>query len=165
MRKITFIDQPDETKKLMIYKSSDGIYLFGYDCVQDSASAWDIWFENLDEAYEYCIDKYNIDINDWIIISDPIENCQHDFILPTKVKGKDQGEPKWGQFQKNVNSNWIDIDNNEKYLDFNGLTGNERLFISGLIYEFENAKLVDKTNAIKILKLLKFDNDSILKII
>lgn len=161
MRKLIYTDLPDETKKLMIFESLDGVYLFGFDCLQDSSSAWDNWFETVEEADEYCEISYNLDKDDWIQISEPLENCQHDFVLPTRVKGQDQGKPEWGHLQTKIGDKWIDINQTEKCLSFSGLTGNERLFVTGLIFEFDNAKLNDKTNAIKILKALKFDDKSI----
>jgi hypothetical protein len=165
MRKVTFIDLTDATKKLMIYESSDGVYLFGYDCLQDSSSAWDNWYETVEEADDYCKMIYNVDKDDWIAISEPLENCQHDFIVPTKVKGKDQGKPEWGHFLTLINNKWLDNGQIDKCLSFSGMSGNERLFVSGLIFEFDQAKLNNKTIAIKILKALKFDSKSIEQIV
>ena len=164
MRKIIYPDPTGETKKLMIYEALDGIYLFGYDCLQDSSSIWDNWFLTLNEVHEYCSEIYNINNEDWVIISEPVENCQHDYILPTKVIGKETGKPKWGEFQTLIDDQWV-ATNQSKCLSFAGLTGNERLYVSGLISEFENAKVTDKTNAIKILKALKFDESSIEQIV
>ena len=165
MRKVTFLNLEDETKKLMIYESSEGVYLFGYDSLQDSASSWDNWFEKVEEADKYCKLTYNIDKDDWITISEPLENCQHDFILPTKVKGKEYGKPEWGKYLTLINDKWVDIDQTKKCFSFGGMTGNERLFVSGLIFEFDNAKLNDKIKAIRILKALKFDSKSIEQIV
>ena len=46
-----------------------------------------------------------------------------------------------------------------------GMTGNERLFVTGLLEEFERAKKRDKKKAKKILEALQFDNESIEKIL
>jgi len=46
-----------------------------------------------------------------------------------------------------------------------GMTVNERLFASGLINEFDKAKVHDKDKARKILALLQVDKPSIDKII
>ncbi|MFP5040272.1 hypothetical protein [Parasediminibacterium sp. JCM 36343] len=161
MRKIAFIDTFDELKKLMIYESQDGIYLFGYDCVQDSSSLWDYQYLTVQEAEKHCFDNYQIDKEKWISVSEPLEDCQHDFIMPTRVIGKKDGKPIWGQFEVFENGKWIEISYPEKYLNFGGMTGNERLWVSGLMTEFETSKHFDKTKARLILTALQFESNSI----
>ena len=158
MRKIAYLETTDETKKIMIYESNEGVYLFGYDCLQDTSSFWDNWFETLEDAENFCIDKFSVNTNDWILISEPLKDCQHDFVSPTRIKGKNEGKPEWGHFQTLINDKWFDTYQSEKYLDFGGLSENERLLISGLLQEFDKAKLNDMTTANKILKALKLDN-------
>jgi len=46
-----------------------------------------------------------------------------------------------------------------------GMTVNERLFVCGLMDEFDKALINDKNKAIKILELLRVDNPSIEKIV
>ena len=46
-----------------------------------------------------------------------------------------------------------------------GMTGNERLYNSGLMSEFELAKKTDKAKARQILELLRFDTWAIDKIL
>lgn len=46
-----------------------------------------------------------------------------------------------------------------------GMTVNERLFVCGLMDEFEKALIKDKIKAKKILELLGVDNSSIEKIV
>lgn len=45
--------------------------------------------------------------------------------------------------------------------DINAMTVNERLYISGLMNEFDNTKMINKPRAMEILKLLKVDDESI----
>jgi hypothetical protein len=165
MRKLAFIDIIDEIRKLMIYQSDEGVFVFGYDCLQETSSKWDNWFMTVEEAVEYCQDVYKIDDNKWISISDPLENCQHDFIMPTRVKGLETGNPEYGKFQTLIDNKWVDIDSNDRYNSLDGLTGNERLFVTGLIYEFDRAKKNDKTKARQILMALEFDEKSIERIV
>jgi hypothetical protein len=150
MRKITFIEVKNETRKLMIYESKDETYLFGYDCLQDSFSKWDLWFSNIEDAEEYCEDNFNVDNEDWILIDEPKKDCQHDFIMPTKRISKDI-------FEMFVNGKWHENIITEKIQTFDGLSGNERLFISGLIDEFDKAKVNDSIKSNKILKALNID--------
>lgn len=165
MRKLAFINIIDEIRKLMIYQSNEGVFLFGYDCLQDTSSKWDNWFMTVEEAEEYCQDVYKVDNDKWISISDPFENCQHDFIIPTRVKGRGTGKPEYGKLQTLINNKWVDIDNRDKYNSLDGLTGNERLFVTGLIDEFDRAKKNDKTKARQILMALELDKKSIERIV
>ena len=165
MRKLAFIDIIDETRKLIIYQSDEGVFLFGYDCLQDTSSKWDNWFMTVAEAEEYCRDIYKIEDDKWIYISDPLENCQHDFIMPTRVKGREIKKPEYGKFETLINSKWVDIDIKDKYYSLDGLTGNERLFVTGLIDEFDKAKKSDKSKARLILSALEFDEKSIERIV
>src|SRR5688572_29463685 len=142
-REVAFVVIPDEIRKLLIYESDEGVYLFGYDCLQDTSAKWDMWFSVVDEAEEYCQDVYKIDSAKWINLSAPVEHCQHDFIMPTRVVGRVNGIPQYGKFQTLVNDKWVDDINSEKYVSLGGLTGNERLFVTGLIYEFDRAKKHD----------------------
>lgn len=40
-----------------------------------------------------------IDEQDWIHIEEPLPGCQHDAFLPIQVKGRDSGNPQWGQLE------------------------------------------------------------------
>ena len=104
MRLTANIKQSDsEIKRLMIYDSDDGVYLYGYDKENDCSALWDYWFESIDDAIGSGYDDYGVERTDWEQISDPMENCQHDWIEPVRVKGRDRGNPEWGLFEKLVN--------------------------------------------------------------
>jgi len=147
MRKLTFIEVKNETIKLMIYESKYETYLFGYDCLQDSFSKWDLWFFTLEEAEKYCEENFRVEIEDWILIDEHKKDCQQDFIMPTKRKSKEI-------FETFINGKWQDNLITEKIQTFDGLSGNERLYISGLIDEFDKAIINDSLKAKKILKVL-----------
>lgn len=165
MRKVAFVNIVDETLKVMIYRSDEGVFLFGYDCIQDAPAQWDSWYQDVEKAERYCRDNYQIDDDKWILISDPCEYCQHDFIMPTRIKGHDSGKPEYGKFETLINKRWVDVSLSEKFQSVSGLTGNERLFITGLVDEFDNAKRDNKSKARKILKALDFDEKSIQRIL
>ncbi len=165
MRKVIYKDVDDKTKKLMLCKAKEGVYLFGYYSLEDSSANWDHFFSTIEDANECCFEEYNINEEDWIIISDPPKHCQQDFIIPTMVKGREVGKPEYGYLHRKIDGKWIDYNLPDKCMTFDGLTGDERLLISGLIFEFEIALQNDKINAIKILTALKFDKPSIDKIL
>ena len=149
----------------MLHDTSKGVYVYAYDCLQDTASISDYWFETLEQAEEDCNENYKIENDDWIFIAESLEGCQDDFILPTRIKGKESGNPRWGYFEFYSNGKWRDIFQGDKEKSFAGMTVNERLFLSGLIYEFDMAKKKDKEKARKILEVLRVDMPSINKIV
>lgn len=161
MRKVAFTTGNDSVKKVMLYECSNGVYVFGYDCLQDTSSISDYLQDTVEDAENFCKDEYNINSNNWILIADPLDNCQHDFILPTRVKGKENGNPEWGHFQTLVDSRWVDIGTLDKTQNFGGMTVNERLFFSGFIDEFDKSKISDKVRAKQILRSLQVDEPSI----
>ncbi len=50
-------------------------------------------------------------------------------------------------------------------ISLGGMTINERLFVCGLMEEFDKAKIKDKTKAKRILELLNIDQSSIKQIL
>lgn len=159
MRKVTFLKSASVFKKLMIHTSSDKAYLFLYDSVDDRPCIADLTFNTIEEADTYCRNMYHTATDDWIPISDPLTDCQDDYILPTRIKGREPGDPKWGPFQYQ-NEKWIDISPPEKYLSFEGMNKTLCLLVSGLLNEFEHAKRADRAKAIKILANLGLPIDA-----
>ena len=96
--------------RLMIYDSGESVYLFGYKTIEDSSADWDEWYETIHDAIESCYQEYNVKETDWKKIEDPLENCQHDWIKPVRIKGRDIGKPEWGNLQKLEAGKWIDIE-------------------------------------------------------
>lgn len=155
MRKVAFISGHSSIKKVMLYECVDGVYVFGYDCLQDTGCISDYLQDTLEAAEEFCKNKYEVDSHDWIMIADPLDDCQDDFIMPTRVKGKEQGNPEWGKFQTLVNGHWLDLETSGKTQSFDGLTVNERLVVTGLMTEFDLALQNDSAKADKILLQLR----------
>ncbi|WP_229696063.1 hypothetical protein [Paenibacillus albidus] len=70
----------DNVRKLMIYDNENGVYVFLYYTQEDKSGFADLWFETIDEAVDYCIEKYKVIQDQWVIIKDPKEGQQHDII-------------------------------------------------------------------------------------
>lgn len=80
MRKYAFIKEKEsEIKKIMVYESTDGIFVFLYNTVDNVPCFADNHFDELEEAKEY-FDEMGITEEDWIIISDPIKGYPEDLI-------------------------------------------------------------------------------------
>ncbi|MDM5330446.1 hypothetical protein [Neobacillus sp. CF12] len=53
--------------------------MFLYDTPEDTSCVADYWFENIEEAEDYCKDLGNKDEN-WIFIDDLLDGCPDDII-------------------------------------------------------------------------------------
>lgn len=85
------------------------IYLFLYNLEEDGACQSDLWFENLESLYDYCQDQFGVQEIDWIDIPDAFQGCQDDWIAPVRLKGRDQGKPIYGKFERLENGIWIEV--------------------------------------------------------
>ena len=143
------------------------MYVFYYDTWIDAPSAKDYLYSTFEEIENLCWVENNIKPSDWIDISEPLDGCQHDFIAPTRVKGRNIGKPEFGKFEGlKYNGEWYDMVVPDKEYNINGTTGNERLFMSGLMGEFDNAiGAKDVSKARKILISLQWDEKSANQII
>lgn len=89
----------DQAKRVMIFDSGEGVYLFLYTSEQDGPCTADHWFKTVEEAEQSCADEFGIASTDWQPIPDPLPGCQHDWIQPTRVKRDSAGKPLYGQFE------------------------------------------------------------------
>lgn len=111
MRQYAYLKKPikqngnDLICKIMVYESEEGFYLFKY-CTPDAVLCSSDQFY---ESAEDLLDEWNalIDENGWIIIEDPLPFCQHDAFLPVRVKGRDTGNPVWGQYEILQDGRWV----------------------------------------------------------
>ena len=111
MRAIAKVNNDDKIKRVMFYQSKDGVYLFLYDDDKDCSSFADYFYNSIDIVKEICLKNYEVKNNDWKIIDDPLDDCQHDWISPVRIKGRVEGSPQWRQFEKLVHGKWIEIPN------------------------------------------------------
>ena len=111
MRKIAYLKEPlrcdggHHIFKVMLYEAEEGFYLFEYwspDAVQSSA-------DRLYESLEDLLEDWNalIDERGWAEIEDPLPDCQHDALIPLRVKGRDKGAPEWGRFETLKDGKWV----------------------------------------------------------
>ena len=110
MRKYLILNKPvNDTKKIMIYDCSEGVYVFYYDSVDDVPGIADEWYEDLNTAEQMCREKFGFQENDWISVDDPMEYCQHDIIAPVRIKGRNEEKPQWGTYEKCIDGKWAEI--------------------------------------------------------
>ena len=95
----------------MIYNDGEfGSYLFGYKNTEDSSSVFDELYDSEDDAMESSLTKYGVKNSDWTEISDPEPYCQHDWINPVRVKGREIGKPEFGRFERLINGEWTEFE-------------------------------------------------------
>jgi hypothetical protein len=98
-------DSGDPVYKIMLYETEDGVYLFEY-CSPDAVQcSFDRYYESADEVY----DDWNglIDETGWIELEDPLPGCQHDALIPLRIKGRDTGNPEWGTYETLADGKWV----------------------------------------------------------
>lgn len=112
MRKWAYLAEPLEYNgqqiyKVMVYETKkEGTYVFLYDSPKAQICVIDEWYASLAEA----IRSWDSYVKDecWMIIDDPMPNCQYDCILPIRVKGRDIGKPEWGVYEQLVDGDWVE---------------------------------------------------------
>ena len=98
-------------KKIMIYShKKEGAFLFLFETTDEySGCSADLWFQDVKEAEECAVEDYGVNPEDWIMIDDPLPDCQHDMIHPIRIKGRNSGNPKWGELEIFDGTKWVDI--------------------------------------------------------
>ena len=93
----------------MLYQDEQGVYLFGYDTLEDAGCVWDMWFETAAAAESEAQTSYQVAPDTWQTIADPLPDCQHDWISPVRVVGRSIGHPQRGQLETLRNGQWVPI--------------------------------------------------------
>ena len=110
MRKYAVLKQPikcndkDYIYKIMLYQTPEEVFLFEYCSMDAIQCSFDLWYPDIESVYEDWNDE--LDEHGWIDMEDPLPYCQHDAFLPIRVKGRDSGEPQWGQFEILQDGKW-----------------------------------------------------------
>ena len=93
----------------MIHETDSGVYLFGYNTARDAGCLWDLWHESVADA-EAASEEYGVALVDWQTITDPLPDCQQDWIAPVRIKGRVEGMPQWGSLEQLVEGRWLPFD-------------------------------------------------------
>ena len=64
------------------------------------------------EGLETALEEFEGELDDqgWIMIDDPLPYCQHDCILPIRVKGRETGHPQWRSYEILSDGQWVEYD-------------------------------------------------------
>lgn len=83
-----------------------GVYIYYYTDRDAVFSSYDSFRENLETVLEEFDGK--LDDRGWIMIEDPLPYCQHDSVLPIRVKGRETGHPQWGSDEIFSEGQWVE---------------------------------------------------------
>ena len=93
----------------MIDEVEDGVFLYLYEIEEDGDCFEDFWFEDIEDAMEIVLEEYGVAKEEWKEIPDPPEHCQHDWIAPARIPGRESGNPQWGKLEVLKDGEWIRI--------------------------------------------------------
>lgn len=95
--------------KVMIHEIDKvGVYTYYYTDRDAVFSSYDSFSEDLETALEEF--EGELDDRGWILIDDPLPYCQHDCILPIRVKGREREHPQWGSYEIFSEGQWVEYD-------------------------------------------------------
>jgi hypothetical protein len=98
-------NKKDTVYKVMIHETKkDGTYAYLYTSRDAVSGSFDYHYPDLENALEDWEDE--IDEQGWIQIGDPMPDCQHDCFLPIRIKGRNTGNPQWGQYEILKDGKW-----------------------------------------------------------
>ena len=100
-------DSQSAYRKIMLYASQDGVYVFLYDAPEAVFCTEDEFYETMEDALSAWEDQ--VGSEGWHVIEDPLPGCQQDSIEPIRVKGMDTGLPRWGQYEILVDGIWSEF--------------------------------------------------------
>jgi biofilm protein TabA len=115
MRKGAVLEKPvGEIRRVMIYAAGDGAYLFLFETIDDANASADYWFESESDATAAAEEDYGVAPQSWVSLPDPQPHCQHDWIAPVRVKGRETGQPRFGEMERFDGTRWVDFKRNSK---------------------------------------------------
>ena len=91
----------------MLYSTGEGTCVFLFDSEEAVFAAADEFYESEEEALETWGEW--VAPGGWQVIDDPLPDCQHDCILPIRVKGRNEGAPQWGRYEILRDGGWYDL--------------------------------------------------------
>ena len=110
MRMLGYLKNPykcnkkDTVYKIVLHKSKKDVYVYLYTSLNAVFSSFDNWYEDEESALEEWQSK--IDERGWIMLDDPLPYCQHDALLPIRIKGRDTNTPQWGRYEIYQDGEW-----------------------------------------------------------
>lgn len=99
-------NEKDTIYKIVLHKTEKEVYVYLYTSFDAVISSFDNWYPDKESALKDW--QSEIDERGWILIDDPMPYCQHDALLPIRVKGRNTNTPQWGKFEIYQDGEWKD---------------------------------------------------------
>ena len=81
----------------MIHGEKNGwVHLFYFDGEEEGCGSGDA-YERFDVAMEIAKEEFGVTEDDWTHIEEVREHCQQDWVTPTRIKGREVGQPRFGE--------------------------------------------------------------------
>jgi biofilm protein TabA len=111
MRRVAVLPRNvDQVQRVILYESSDGVYLFLSDSKEDRGAFADEWYTTVEDAEQVCLERFGVDASQWQPIPDPLPDCQADWVAPVRIRGRDAGKPQWGKLERFEEGVWVPLD-------------------------------------------------------
>jgi hypothetical protein len=112
VRKIAVVKTEDSsTKRVIVYETDLGTYVFPCATLEDGSATGDYWFEDLIQADDFCSENYGIHGDDWHLVDDPQEGCQHDWLSPVRIKTRSiDNRGTSTKMERYENGEWSEFD-------------------------------------------------------
>ena len=116
MRRVTVLEaETGGVRRCVLYASSEGVYVFTRSAPDDGPCDADHWFEDVGAAEAFCQEHFGVVSTSWTAVPDPQPGCQNDWVAPVRVKGRDEGHPQWGIFERlHDDGEWREITENRQ---------------------------------------------------
>ncbi|MDE7253629.1 MAG: hypothetical protein K2O32_11895 [Acetatifactor sp.] len=112
MRMYAYLKEPlpvnknDYIYKIMIHEMKRETLVYKYISRDAIQCSFDDWYPDKDSAVEDWQEL--IDEKGWIMLDDPLPDCQDDAFLPIRVKGRNINKPQWGELEILENGIWTE---------------------------------------------------------
>lgn len=100
--------------KIMIHEMKNETLVYKYTSPDAVFCSYDAWYPDKDSAVSDWQEL--IDDSGWIMLEDPLPDCQCDAFLPIRVKGRNVNKPQWGQFEILEDGVWKEYKNKSTVL-------------------------------------------------
>ena len=112
MRMLGYLKDPykcnkkDTIYKIVLHKTNGEVFVYLYTSLNAVISSFDRWYQDEESALEDW--QSEIDERGWISIEDPMPHCQHDALLPIRIKARNVNTSQWGKFEIYQDGEWKD---------------------------------------------------------
>ena len=105
LKKPYMCNKKDTVYKVMVHEiEGQGVAVYLYTHKDVMFCSFDHFYTALEDALEDWEEE--LDEQGWIEIEEPLPGCQHDAFLPIRIKGRESGNPQWGQFEILQDGEW-----------------------------------------------------------